>query len=201
MTLVDDLSAIGSGFADPVHDSQSVFRRALHAMSRPGEIVSIDCRADPPPGLHRAAGALLLVLLDQDTRLWLAPSLRGDAVPTYFRFHTGCALVEREVEADLALVGSPDELPRLASFATGTEEYPERSTTVIVQVEMLSAHGGWTLRGPGIPGESAFEAAGLGARLAREWRELGRLYPCGIDMFLVSGNRMAGLPRTTRIEM
>jgi alpha-D-ribose 1-methylphosphonate 5-triphosphate synthase subunit PhnH len=201
MSYVTALSEIAPGLADPVLESQVVFRRALHALSRPGEIEEIECRAELPPGLHIAAGALLLVLLDQDTRLWLAPSMAAASVAAYFRFHTGCVVVEHEIDADVALIGTPQDLPRLAAFAIGSEEYPERSATIIVQVESLTSSGGWTLRGPGLAATSTLAPGGLDARFVREWTELQRLFPRGIDLFLASGNRLAGLPRTTRIEV
>ena len=200
MSLSVDLSAITPGFSDSVLESQTIFRRALHALSRPGEIVDIDCRAELPKGLHRAAGGLLLVLLDQDTRLWLAPSVASERIATYFRFHTGCTLVRRHVEADVVLCGAAGELPRLASFALGTEDYPERSATVVIQVERLLSSGGWTLRGPGIAERSTFAPSGLDERFVRQWSELHTLFPRGIDIFLASGNQLAGLPRTTQIE-
>jgi alpha-D-ribose 1-methylphosphonate 5-triphosphate synthase subunit PhnH len=201
MSLAIDLSEMRPGLAEPVQERQGIFRRALHALSRPGEIVEVECRAELPAGLQQAAGALLLVLLDQDTRLWLAPSLAGERVADYFRFHTGCLLVKRPVEADVALIGGVKELPRLTSFAIGTEEYPERSSTVVLQVESLASSAGWTLQGPGIPDRSTFAASGLDTRFVREWGELQRLFPRGIDLFFACDDRLAGLPRTTRIEV
>jgi alpha-D-ribose 1-methylphosphonate 5-triphosphate synthase subunit PhnH len=201
MSLAADLSKITPGFAEPVMESQTVFRRALHAMSRPGEIVEIDCCAEFPNEVHLAAGALLLVLLDQGTRLWLSPSVASECIGAYFRFHTWCTVVERPVEADVAFIGAPQELPRLESFPLGTENYPERSATVVIQVERLVSPGGWTLRGPGIADRSTLAPSGLDDRFVRQWSQLHSLFPRGIDVFLASGGRLAGLPRTTRIEV
>lgn len=195
-----ELASIGRGFADPVFESQAVFRRALHALSRPGEIVEIDCRAELPECLPRAAGALLLVLLDQDTRLWLARSPAGERAAAYLRFHTGCVLVSDPADADVAFVATARDLPSLAAFAIGTEEHPERSATLLIQVDTLAPHGGWTLRGPGIAECALLASGGLDTRFVREWSALQRLFPRGIDCFLASGDRLAGLPRTTRIE-
>jgi alpha-D-ribose 1-methylphosphonate 5-triphosphate synthase subunit PhnH len=199
MSATMDLMSVGRGFAAPVLDSQTVFRRALHALSRPGEIVQIECSAELPPCFHPAAGALLLVLLDQDTRVWLAPSIDEQAA-SYLRFHTGCALVEREADADVAVVGTVRDLPPLASFALGTEEYPERSATVVVQVESLAADTGWILQGAGIAQRASLAAGGLGEVFVREWDAMQRFFPRGIDLFLACGARLAGLPRTTRIR-
>jgi alpha-D-ribose 1-methylphosphonate 5-triphosphate synthase subunit PhnH len=199
MSATVDLSNIGRGFSAPVIESQAVFRRALHALSRPGEIVQIECSAELPPCFQPAAGALLLVLLDQDTRVWLAPPL-DDQGARYLRFHTGCVLVEQQADADVAVVGAVRHLPPLASFALGAAEYPERSATVVVQVETLNAGAGWSLQGPGIEQGASLAAGGLDELFVREWRALQRLFPRGIDLFFACGARLAGLPRTTRIE-
>ena len=194
-----DLAEIGPGFADTTLESQAAFRRALAALSRPGALQECGEVPAPPQGVQPAANALLLALLDQDCRLWLSPSLNGGAAG-YFRFHTGCILVGHARQADFALVARPSELPPLGSFEPGTEEYPDRSATLVVQVDALGADGGWRLSGPGIRLESCLRAEGLGAEFLAQWRQNARIFPRGVDLFLASGTRLCGLPRTTRIE-
>ena len=93
-----ELATLASGFSDPVHDSQRVFRVLLDALSHPGKIVSV---ASAVPGFDAstafagasvplAAYAALLTLADYVTPVW-QPELRvlGDAL----RFHTGAPLV------------------------------------------------------------------------------------------------------------
>jgi alpha-D-ribose 1-methylphosphonate 5-triphosphate synthase subunit PhnH len=194
-----DLAGIGSAFADTTLESQAAFRRALAALSRPGSMQ--DCGEVPPPprGVHPAANALLLALLDQDCRLWLSPSLDG-AAAGYLRFHTGCILAGDARQADFALVAAPAELPPLADFSQGSDEHPERSVTLIVQLNALAAGGGWRLAGPGIRGDAFLEAEGLGGEFLAQWRQNAKGFPRGADLFLVCGRRFCGLPRTTRIE-
>ncbi len=194
-----NLADIGRGFADATFGSQAVFRQALAALSRPGEIIDVSADAETPAGLHPAAVSVLLALLDQDTRLWLAPSVAGGPAADYLRFHTGCGLVERSSDADFALVGTPEELPPLEAFAAGSEEYPERSATVVVQLPALDNAPGWTLTGPGIAAQATLSAGGLDAGFVAQWAANHRAFPCGIDLFLTCGDRLAGLPRTTRI--
>jgi alpha-D-ribose 1-methylphosphonate 5-triphosphate synthase subunit PhnH len=194
-----DLADVAPGFADATLESQAVFRLGLAALAQPGTIAECAETPVPPRGAHAAANALLLALLDQDCRLWLSPSLNG-AVAGYLRFHTGCVLVGQPRYADFALVAVPDELPALDAFEVGSDECPDRSTTVILQVSALAVAGGWRLRGPGISGETRLRAAGLGADFVVQWNRNAALFPCGVDVFLVSGSRLCGLPRTTRIE-
>lgn len=195
-----DLSAIGRGFDDLATDSQAVFRLALAAMSRPGEIQEVTACIESPPGLHPASGAVLLALLDQDTRLWLSPALAGGHVPAYLRFHTGCVLVADADEADFVLVANVAELPALCALGRGSGEYPERSATVVLQVEGISGSAGWTLGGPGINGRKTLCIEGLGDGFAAQWREAQADFPRGVDLFAASGTLLAALPRTTRLE-
>jgi alpha-D-ribose 1-methylphosphonate 5-triphosphate synthase subunit PhnH len=194
-----DLANVAAGFADHTLESQAVFRRSLAALSRPGALQECGDVPAPPPGVHPAANALLLALLDQDCRLWLSPSLVG-AVAGYLRFHTGCVLVGEPQQAGFALVAGPAELPPLGCFDHGSEEYPDRSATLIVQVGVLSEDGPWRLTGPGMRGEGRLQAAGLCADFLAQWQHNAKSFPRGVDLFLASGTRLCGLPRTTRIE-
>jgi len=198
MSSVPDLAAVGAGFASPALDSQHVFRGTLEALAHPGRIVKVDSNTEPPSGLHQSATAIALALLDQDTRLWLSPSF-FDAGGTYLRFHTGCVVVADAAQADFALVDAR-EMPPLGAFSSGSEEYPDRSATVIVQVEDLSAVGGWRLSGPGIEQTARLAVRGLAPEFVAQWTRQRRGFPCGIDVYLACGSLLCGLPRTVRIE-
>ena len=183
-----DLSGVEGGFADLALESQAVFRGALEALSRPGKIV--ECR--------RAATALALALLDQDTRLWASPKARRETAT--LRFHTGCALVAEAAAADFLLVAEAAELPDLESLARGSDEAPHRSATVILRVASLAADGGWKLSGPGIHGTAQLRVGGLGTPFVEQWARNGKRFPRGVDLFLCAGDRLCGLPRTTLLE-
>lgn len=188
-----DLASIGPGFADPALGSQSVFRSALQALSRPGLLVRC------APGVDGgAAVALALALLDQDTSLWTSPSARR--FEPYLRFHTGCPLVADPAAADFLLVGKADELPPLERLGAGSDEAPHRSATAIVEVAALSDDKGWRLAGPGVTGTRRLRAEGLHEGFAAEWQENAGRFPRGVDLFLCAGELVCGLPRTTQVE-
>jgi alpha-D-ribose 1-methylphosphonate 5-triphosphate synthase subunit PhnH len=194
-----DLVSVGTGFADPVLESQAAFRSCLTALATPGTLVNLGAGLDAMPGLHPAAGALLLSLLDQDVRLWLSPGVATAQVATSLKFHTGCSLAASPGEADFALVAGAEELPPLEAFSAGSQEYPERSATVVIQVpEILDA--GWRLTGPGIRGEAGLSIPSLGAEFLADWERNRARFPRGVDLYIASGDRLCGLPRTTRIE-
>lgn len=199
METIWTADAIGRGFADPVLASQAVFRRCLSAFSNPGAVTTIESDAAAPAGLCAAANAVMLSLLDQDTKLWLSPGV-GGSVAGHLRFHTGCIPVSHPALADFAFIGQPRDLPPLEAFPVGSDEHPERSATLIVQVAGLSPEGGWRLSGPGIREGRRLAADGLGQEFVSRWAENCARFPRGVDMLLVCGNRVCGLPRTTRIE-
>jgi len=194
-----DLSSIGRGFPDLALDSQSVFRQVLSAISKPGEIHAAKADIESPEGLHPAAAAVLLALLDQDTRLWLSPAFAGSVAGPYLRFHTGCMLTDDPTTADFVLT-TPGDMPRLADLSLGSEEYPERSATLVLQVDALSNDGGWRLSGPGIDGQATLNVTGLDDTFLAGWRESQLHFPRGVDLIFTGIDRLAAMPRTTRVE-
>lgn len=201
MTATADIARIGAGFEDPTLDSQRVFRTALQAVARPGTLHTVDATADWPAGVHAAAGALLLALLDQDTRVWLS----GAAAPPvrdFLRFHTGCVIVDSPARSDFAYVVDPAELVPWTSLACGTDEYPDRSATVLIQLASLQHGFEWTCAGPGIDattGGTRIRPAGMPRDFGDAWNEQRRMFPCGVDAYFTAGRQLIGLPRTTTL--
>lgn len=193
------LTGLCAGFDDPVQQSQQVFRRALTALSEPGTLQTVPV-SDAPAGVSIAAYQLCLALLDAETPLWIAPSLRTDALMSALRFHCGCAIVAEPGLAEFALT-TPEFDGDLTQFAQGSHEYPDRSTTLIVQVESLEVTTNWTLSGPGIEGERKVGIAGLDPRWPGMLTQNRQRFPCGVDLLFTAGNRLMGLPRTTRVEI
>lgn len=187
------------GFADPVMDAQSVFRIALDAMARPGRIGTVPDGLEPPAPLSVGAAAFCLALADHDTPIWLAPELRTAAALAFLRFHCGCPIVDDPADAAFAIAGGRT-LPALDRFAIGDDAWPETSATVIVQVDGLAATGPLILTGPGIETRHRLAVDGLRDGVWDEWRANQTLFPCGVDLILVAGSRMAAVPRTTAVS-
>jgi len=188
-----------AGFADPIHDSQSTFRVVLEAMSQPGRIVSLDKCDTAPAGVEPATAAVCLCLLDHATRLWLSPALSDDALINYFRFHTGTRITESSLDADFAIVEAPSAL-EYTEFHIGTPEYPDRSTTAIVQCAGLVADSGPRLTGPGIQHERRFDVEDASSGFWTTIRRNQALFPLGVDHIFVSGRNVVCLPRSTTVE-
>lgn len=194
------------GFAHPVFDSQGVFRAAAMAMSRPGRPQSV-CHADGSSldlpriaDVEPASLSLLLALADLDTPIWLEERLRTGVLPAYLRFHTGAEVTPERPAVSFALFASSDHGTYLSDFAIGQDAYPELSTTLLIQVTDLTSGTPHHVRGPGIQTTEVLRPAGLDARFWTEWRLNHTLYPCGVDVMLIAGHDLIGLPRSIHEE-
>jgi alpha-D-ribose 1-methylphosphonate 5-triphosphate synthase subunit PhnH len=182
------------GFADPVLGAQSSFRAVLDAMSRPGSIHAAGTGLTPPAPLDQATAAVLLTLVDAETRLLAGPET--SAAHEWIAFHCGAPLTPKPAEADFALALT---LPDLAGLPAGSDDGPEDSTTVILQVASLDHGSAWTLAGPGLKAPISLEVEGLPADFAARWAKNHALFPRGVDIILCAGDRLAALPRSLRI--
>lgn len=184
---------------EPVHASQATFRTVLDALSRPGVLHTLPVAVSGPVPLEMATAALLLALADFDTPIWRDAQACAPAVAAWLRFHCGCPMTGMPDEAAFAVIAEPAALA-IARFARGSSEYPDRSTTVLVQVPSLVAGPASTLSGPGIEHEAVLRVGGLPGDFERQWQHNAAGFPLGVDLVFCCGNRIVGLPRTTRME-
>jgi len=193
-------SVLDGGFAEPVMQSQTAFRAIMDALANPGTVRDLVI-SKPIGGLSAELASVMLTLADHDTSIWLDDAMRGDAaVLEFLNFHTGAPIVWEPDAAVFAGVSNASQLPALAQFNLGTQEYPDRSTTIVLAVEALT--GGETLitRGPGIKGHGHISPVGLPTGFVAQWADNRELFPRGIDLLLVADGQVMGLPRSTRIS-
>lgn len=182
--------SLSGGFADAPRDAAHAFRAIMSAMARPGTILPLTA-ARPPEPLSAAAGTILLTLCDPDTPIWLAPGFDTPDLRAWIAFHTGAPISAPDT-CHFAL-GTWEMLP-LDDLPIGIPDYPDRSATVIVEGADLSGTGGSRLTGPGIETEAHLplpDPAWLRTNAAR--------FPLGLDFLFCAGDRIAALPRSTRI--
>lgn len=197
---MEQLDVIDGGFAAPVFDAQAVFRAVMDAMARPGTVQPVAALTQPPAPLSATAGAVALTLCDHDTPLWLDAGLQLSAAKSWLAFHSGAPLAATAADAHFALVANPANLIALENFAQGTQEYPDRSTTLILQVESLTAGTPLRLEGPGIETSATIAPTPLPRHFVEQWKQNGARFPRGIDVILAAPGAVACLPRTTRIK-
>ncbi|MGB3337056.1 MAG: phosphonate C-P lyase system protein PhnH [Devosia sp.] len=188
------------GFADPVLDAQTSFRAIMDALANPGRARKLAETALAEAPLPAELANTLLTLSDADTQIWLSDTLRSAPVEAFIAFHAGAPLTHEPGKATFALVAGVNELPRLDQFNLGTQEYPDRSTTIVLAVPSLNGGPDLILRGPGVNDHIHCSPAGLPEDFAMQWAENRELFPRGIDLLLVADGEVMGLPRSTRIS-
>ncbi|MCY4334457.1 MAG: phosphonate C-P lyase system protein PhnH [Litoreibacter sp.] len=182
---------LSGGFDNLPVQSAHAFRAVMEAMARPGQIQEI-AGAAPPAPLSVAAGSVLLTLCDGETPIYLAGNVDTDEVRAWLSFHTGAPMVGPS-HAMFAL-GAWDALMPLSAYPIGTSEYPDRSATLIVEAETLTASGA-VLRGPGIKSETTLSLPEVEA-----FQSNRRLFPLGLDFIFTCGDRLAALPRSSEVS-
>jgi len=186
-------------FADPVHASQGTFRAVMEALARPGRVVPIPAIVWAPP-LRPAAAAVALTLLDYETPVWLDRKLAdAPGLADWFRFHTGAPIIADCQRAAFAFVVDDAQAPSLDEFSLGTMEYPDRSTTLVLQVESFSAGESFTLSGPGIAGTQNLTIDPLPRGFRSQLIANRERFPRGVDVILVTDDAIAALPRSVRV--
>lgn len=181
----------------PAFEAQATFRALMDALARPGEIRTVPGVTAPSPLLPGAA-AILRSLADYETPVWLDARLGEEsAAAEWIRFHTGAPLAREPGDAAFAVADAKD-LPSFADLALGSAEYPDRSTTIVAQMDLFDGEA-FVLAGPGINTERVVTLGALPQDFPERWAENRALFPRGVDLVLVAGEQVIALPRTVRV--
>lgn len=192
----------GGGFSNPALSSQAAFRSVMNALARPGSIQTIGDTVHGPSPLMQATAAVALALFDHDTPIWL-DTLFADTpvVSEWLRFQCGVPLSTDASRAAFALIRNGTTLPDFEDLALGTPEFPDRSTTLLIQVETLTKGPELILRGPGIRNTSSLRAGTLPPDFAERVQANRALFPRGVDLLLACGTELVALPRSTHVTV
>lgn len=192
--------ATAPGFTDPPRDSQRVFRAVMNALARPTTLQPLAASLASPSPLTGELAAVALALCDGDAPLWLDPLLaEAPAVAAYLRFHSGAPVVADPAEALFALVADSAGLLPLDRFALGTQEFPDRSTTVVIAVAGFDGLDAITVEGPGLQGRGTVAPHPLPLNFRDRWRANRAVFPRGVDLLFVGAGQVAALPRSSRL--
>ena len=211
-----DSGNLWAAFNDPVVHSQQAFRLILRAVSEPGEEVSFDGLLDgtqPGAGIADASFITALVLLDQDTRVWISPAMAQPAFIDNLRFHCGAALVASPEQADFAFVSLQDWIS-MNGFKKGSEENPHQAATLIIQIashrresaangqglEMDAPVRKLLLSGPGVCGKRPVSLPGIRDKHISLLQRNHQTFPLGNDFLFTFGRGLLAMPRSTRID-
>ena len=193
-----NLAAVKRGFSDPGQESQYLFRQLMDVIAEPGLVHDLSAAPEAPKGISRATGGIALTLFDFETPVWLCQALRGGETEAWIRFHCNSPLVLEPSEAQFAILSGGSYEP-LMNFNQGDPKYPDRSTTVILEVEAFSDGNTKRLSGPGIESHRDISIKGLPDAFWSDALENSKQFQTGVDMFLTAGDSVMGLPRSTHI--
>jgi len=197
MTTITELPG---GFVDKVLSAQTTFRSVMDAMARPGIARQVTAGVGTPTSLMRGTAAIALTLFDHDTPVWLDRTMAATPdIAKWLKFHCGAPVIADSSACSFALAGHGNELPTLDRFALGSNEYPDRSTTLILQVESLNEGRAYELCGPGIDGTAILRASIEPEDLFERLADNITLFPRGLDVVLVHDDVIVAIPRTTRL--
>jgi len=167
--------------------TNATFDELMWALSRPGLQ-----RTLPFAGFE----ALAESLIDRECSF----HVRNDAALSKKLAETGAHPAALD-KADyvFATLGSAADVAALAGLRIGTLPYPDEAATLFAPARIGS---GQTLRlsGPGIKNTLTIEIGGIDPSF---WpmREKAIRYPLGWDLYLADGDRLVGIPRSTKIEV
>ena len=190
-----------AGFGEPVSDSQSVFRALLDAFAHPGQPRAVRGPQTTPAALGPVLSAVALTLFDQDVSVWMHRGLADDPdTAEYLAFHTGALAVATCALADF-VVATPESIPDLDDLASGSDESPHRSATVVLDVRDSVDHElHVAATGPGIDGTVLRSISWMSEDFLAQWVQNTKLFPRGVDVVAADKSTVVVFPRTTRLR-
>ena len=167
--------------------TNATFDELMWALSRPGLVRNL-----PFSGFETLAESLI----DRECSFHVS----SDAALARKLAETG-ARPASLVKADyvFATLGSHEEVATLSTLRIGTLAYPDEAATLFAPARIGSGQA-LRLSGPGIKDTLTIEIGGIDSSF---WpmREKAIRYPLGWDLYLVDGDRLVGIPRSTKIEV
>jgi len=187
-----------------VHDTQKAYRKLLKCMSRPGVIESIIVESekiDFDISFYKGTLVNMYVLLDGEVTFNIVSKNKDEITNFVNQLTYSKATTLEEADFIFVLNDAPENsLGEVFNRAKiGTLIDPQKSATIVVEVEKLSSDKKYLLKGPGI--EDLCHANIITKDVFIEDRENRNIeYPLGIDsVFIDRENQIMCLPRTTKI--
>ncbi|WP_019155344.1 phosphonate C-P lyase system protein PhnH [Robertmurraya massiliosenegalensis] len=189
---------------DMVHDIQTVYRKIVNSMARPGQLADLSKEADLIEENEAKPFFLLaFTLFDQEVTFKVL-SKNEAAISKLMNQYTYAKPVEME-EADYIFVLKDAEEAALKEAIEkakpGTLKNPHDSATIFVETDEITNASTLKLEGPGIQFEEYVHV-----ETKRKWVEYRQMknqeFPLGVDlMFIDQKHQLLSLPRTTQISV
>lgn len=184
-------TSLEGGFTDAPVQSAQCFRKIMNVIAKPGSIEQVSA-ATPPAPLSIAAGSLLLTMCDAQTPIYLAGKYDNPEVKEWITFH--CNSPFSKADNCMFALADWDSLQPIQNYPIGTPEYPDRSATLIVELDELTSSG-CELSGPGIK-----QTSQLSLPETKAFQKNAMLFPLGLDFYFTCGDKIAALPRTSKVK-
>lgn len=186
------------GFSNPVLNSQTVYRSLMSAMAEPAKVICMEKYCQGPAGLFPTTAAIALTLFDNDTVIFNADNTASSN--EWIRFHCGAPLTVHEPDAHYAIIPKNHAPINTSLLSIGSPEYPDKSATLLIEVESFNEGMALEATGPGIKESTRFRVTGLAPQWLQLMADNTGLFPQGIDYILLSPESLLCLPRTTRLR-
>lgn len=184
------------GFKDKTFESQEAFRLILQATSNPGKKIQFTNDYHSRENLNASSINIIFTLLDLDTNVFIQ-SAQESNISNFIKLHTGAPITKNKVESDFAVVTDGDL--DFDSFNEGLDQYPDKATTLIIQIHSMSQGEDFVLSGPGIKNSNRITLSGIPHNFKEKVNANSSKFPLGVDIFLTCKNELISLPRTIKI--
>ena len=184
------------GFKNKTFESQEAFHLILQATANPGKKVKFMNHNYSQEDLHISSVNIIFTLLDLDTNVFIQ-SAQENTISNFIKLHTGSPITKNKVESDFAVVTDGDL--DFDSFNEGLDQYPDKATTLIIQIQSMSQGEDFVLSGPGIKNSNRITLSGIPHNFKEKVNANSSKFPLGVDIFLTCKNELISLPRTIKI--
>ena len=187
-----------TGFAHPVFGTQLCFRKIVKAMSEPGSLVTVP-NVSGLESISSATAATLLTLTSHTTPLFIDPRIGNPLLLRTLCLHTNVPIATTLEEAYFVLLSGNPFSYDLMALSCGSEVEPEKSTTVIVEVDGMHDGPCLKLPGPGIKTHRIISPR-LPGSVMNYLCNRPHAFPTGLDFLFTSGKKLFAIPRSTHVE-
>lgn len=187
-----------------VYYTQSVYRKLLDCMARPGKLEKLKAMPSNFETLSSYTFGIALTLLDQEVSFHILQDEENTS--RVVQLYTMAK--KKSIEKCDYLFLHEGQYVDLYQLKKGTPEFPDESATIISEVARIShdeLHSESTIKltltGPGIKGKQEISISGIHHDLLPAWKQINQEFPLGIDWIIVDQEGMVCcIPRSSRME-
>lgn len=166
------------------------FRAILFATSYPGSIEKF-LEINKPKQISTSSATILSTVCDHTSAIYIGKSLDTKSLRDWVAFHTNSKIVDKKF-ANFAIGTFNDMLP-LTEFSRGSDEFPDRSCTLIIETPFKSDNV--SISGPGIKGSKDIYLPH-----ANKISDVNNYFPLGIDFYFTNKSNFFCIPRSIKIK-